>query len=201
MMVDYKIQAIPTKYNGCQYRSRLEAKWAAFFDLLGWQFEYEPLDFGRWSPDFAVHAEGRSPLYVEVKPISGIDREVSRKMWNAVPKDQEYNMLLVGLSPFLTGPTPFWVNGEWVYTGSEIGWCACKYPDYDDEFWDLPRLALNLNGKIDIYSDTLSAPLYRVAPAPDTEPPFGWLAHVDRLKSLWGKACNTVQLIARNGPR
>jgi len=31
--------AIKTKYNFCQYRSRLEAYWAVFFDLLGWEYE------------------------------------------------------------------------------------------------------------------------------------------------------------------
>jgi len=30
----YTIPAIPTRYNGVNFRSRLEAKWAAFFDLL-----------------------------------------------------------------------------------------------------------------------------------------------------------------------
>ena len=34
---DYtKIAAIPTTYSGVVFRSRLEARWAAFFDLCGW---------------------------------------------------------------------------------------------------------------------------------------------------------------------
>jgi len=33
------IAAIPTLYKDVQFRSRLEAKWAAFFDLLGWDSE------------------------------------------------------------------------------------------------------------------------------------------------------------------
>jgi len=28
--------AIPTKYRGLQMRSRIEAKWAAMFDRVGW---------------------------------------------------------------------------------------------------------------------------------------------------------------------
>ena len=35
--MDYTIDSIPTVYKGRNYRSRLEAKWAAFFDLCGWQ--------------------------------------------------------------------------------------------------------------------------------------------------------------------
>lgn len=32
------IKPIPTKYNDVQFRSRLEARWAAFFDLLEWEW-------------------------------------------------------------------------------------------------------------------------------------------------------------------
>lgn len=30
---------IPTTYQHTLFRSRLEARWAAFFDLVGWRFE------------------------------------------------------------------------------------------------------------------------------------------------------------------
>jgi hypothetical protein len=33
---------IVTEYAGARFRSRLEARWAAFFDLCGWRWEYEP---------------------------------------------------------------------------------------------------------------------------------------------------------------
>jgi hypothetical protein len=36
------IKAIETKYNGYHFRSRLEARWAVFFDALGVKYEYEP---------------------------------------------------------------------------------------------------------------------------------------------------------------
>jgi hypothetical protein len=49
-----RIPAKPTMYNGRLYRSRLECRWAAFFDLLGWKYEYEPMDLNGWSPDFAI---------------------------------------------------------------------------------------------------------------------------------------------------
>ena len=49
------------------FRSRLEARWAAFFTLLAWPFQYEPdMDFKGWIPDFAVTSGGG--LLVEVKP-------------------------------------------------------------------------------------------------------------------------------------
>lgn len=86
--VKYTIKAHPTMYDGVQYRSRLEARWAAFFDLAEWQHEYEPIDLPGWSPDFRVvfpcrHSEcektdgkrdGRHSLLVEVKPYYRIDQ-------------------------------------------------------------------------------------------------------------------------------
>lgn len=60
------IAAIPTRYAGTQFRSRLEARWAAMFDLLGWRWEYEPIDLRGYIPDFVIE-DGRR--IVEVKPV------------------------------------------------------------------------------------------------------------------------------------
>lgn len=76
----YDIKAHPTEYKGVIFRSRLEARWAAFFDLAGWTWEYEPFDLPGWSPDFDVsfpcgHSEcGEAHrLLVEVKPYFCLD--------------------------------------------------------------------------------------------------------------------------------
>ena len=61
------MHAIPTSYGGVNFRSRLEARWAAFFDLLGWSWEYEPIDLAGYIPDFILNF--KKPLLVEVKPI------------------------------------------------------------------------------------------------------------------------------------
>ena len=37
------IKAVQTEYNGYKFRSRLEARWAVFFDTLGIEYEYEPI--------------------------------------------------------------------------------------------------------------------------------------------------------------
>jgi hypothetical protein len=73
--MNYNIKSHPTKYNDVLFRSRLEARWAAFFDLAKWEWEYEPIDLNGWSPDFMVvfpcnHSEcnGSHSLLVEVKP-------------------------------------------------------------------------------------------------------------------------------------
>lgn len=62
------IKAIETRYAGCRFRSRLEARWAVLFDHLGIQWEYEPqgfeLDAGRYLPDFYLPGTRE---WVEVK--------------------------------------------------------------------------------------------------------------------------------------
>lgn len=60
--------AKPTMYRDTMFRSRLEARWAAFFDLSGWLWEYEPFDLLGWTPDFRLQAA--TPILVEVKPIT-----------------------------------------------------------------------------------------------------------------------------------
>ena len=69
--------AIPTTYNGVRFRSRLEARWAAFFDLCKWPWSYEPLDLKGYIPDFILSF--KSPLLVEVKPL----------MWDSSFEEQE----------------------------------------------------------------------------------------------------------------
>jgi hypothetical protein len=63
---EYEIKAIPTVFQGVQMRSRLEARWAAFFTECGWEWTYEPFDFEGWSPDFLLKLH--RPVFVEVKP-------------------------------------------------------------------------------------------------------------------------------------
>lgn len=74
----YTIRPIETRYAGVAFRSRLEAKWAAMFDLLEWRWSYEPIDFNGWVPDFAIYA--KSTTYVEVKPVVSFPADVAAKI-------------------------------------------------------------------------------------------------------------------------
>jgi hypothetical protein len=69
--VKQEIRAIETRYKGYRFRSRLEARWAVFFETAGikWQYEVEGFEtpFGRYLPDFYL-PEIRNGLWVEVKP-------------------------------------------------------------------------------------------------------------------------------------
>ena len=65
------IKPIETKYNGYKFRSRLEARWAVFFDSTGIIYQYEPegFDLGRYGwylPDFYLPQYN---AYVEIKPL------------------------------------------------------------------------------------------------------------------------------------
>ena len=66
------IKAIETRYAGYRFRSRLEARWAVFFDSLGLEWEYEPegieTDAGWYLPDFRVMTPQGKPIWYEVKP-------------------------------------------------------------------------------------------------------------------------------------
>lgn len=54
------------RYAGVNFRSRLEARWAAWFDIVGLKWEYEPFDTdAAYLPDFLVE----SRLLCEVRPI------------------------------------------------------------------------------------------------------------------------------------
>lgn len=63
----------PTWYNGVFFRSRLEARWAVFFDALGISWRYEPEKYdtphGPYIPDFEIDLYSGTTL-IEVKPDS-----------------------------------------------------------------------------------------------------------------------------------
>ena len=67
-----RTEALKTEYNGTQYRSRTEARWAVFFDEIRIDFEYEKEYLTlpskvRYLPDFYLP---QFSAYLEVKPNS-----------------------------------------------------------------------------------------------------------------------------------
>lgn len=64
------LKPIATQFKGYKFRSRLEARWAVFFNALGLRWEYEPQGFElrdgtRYLPDFYLPDQD---TYVEIKP-------------------------------------------------------------------------------------------------------------------------------------
>lgn len=62
-MTTLNIKPIETQYNGYKFRSRLEARWAVFFDEMGIEYEYEKEGFeitdrGNWqysNPEYDIN--------------------------------------------------------------------------------------------------------------------------------------------------
>lgn len=68
-----KVKAIETLYKGYKFRSRLEAKWAVYFDEIGLKWDYEiegyELPNGDWyMPDFYIPRFG----YIEIKALGQV---------------------------------------------------------------------------------------------------------------------------------
>jgi hypothetical protein len=117
------IAGIPTLFQGRRYRSRLEARWAAFFTRCGWAFEYEPFDLHGWIPDFVL--VGRKPILCEVKPIVAFDYSYCCKMYDGIRDTewQEGELLLLGarLIPMDTSHTAIgWLCEMF---GDGASWC------------------------------------------------------------------------------
>ena len=92
----YEIKAIETRYKGYLFRSRLEATWAAFFDLCGWPWEYEPFELGGWLPDFILF--GKTKVLVEVKPVFEFPRGVADKISKASKNFSDVELMILGCS-------------------------------------------------------------------------------------------------------
>lgn len=86
------IQAIPTRYDGHIFRSRLEARYAVFFNVLGFRWLYELEGFQlpsgkKYLPDFFLQDHN---CYAEVKPV-----ETKDERWDEFCKEHSL-LILVG---------------------------------------------------------------------------------------------------------
>jgi hypothetical protein len=111
------IKPIPTMYQDVEFRSRLEARWAVFFDAMGitWSYEREGFDLdGDWylpdfwidHRDFARYSEGtpnNAGMWLEVKPNMPTDKEM--ELCEKLAKHTKHCVYLVGGEPKRSG---FW---------------------------------------------------------------------------------------------
>lgn len=79
-MREYSIKPIETKYNGVTFRSRLEARWAVYFDKIGLQYVYEMEGFdlgvhGLYLPDFWLP---QVDMWAEVKATKFTNTEIDK---------------------------------------------------------------------------------------------------------------------------
>lgn len=137
------MKAIQTQYNGYHFRSRLEARWAVFFEAINLAYLYEPEGFEdeeknvRYLPDFHFHSGLRilgdsEPNYnvrVEIKPsleISDVERE---KIATFLKETDDY-ILLIGGDPSLKTQMRLLRKDGAVWEVPFVGWTQYS----DDSF-------------------------------------------------------------------
>lgn len=113
-------KSYPTKYKHVQFRSRLEARWAAFFDLLEMSWEYEPIDLSGYIPDFIL-PNFYSPLLIEVKPVLRFE-DFSQHISKIDASGWEGPVMIVGAKLFIDS-YPHSIVG---LVRHESRWSACR---------------------------------------------------------------------------
>lgn len=136
------MKAIETAYKGHRFRSRLEARWAVFFDHAGVDWIYEPEGFetpdGRYLPDFFL-PNVRKGVWIEVKPKITADALAAAKLQHVVTHTG-FDGMIIGELPsqadLKEGPQSFpGVNGwsAWAMlfgTGGQDSpyvFCVCRH--------------------------------------------------------------------------
>lgn len=152
------IKAKPTIYKNILFRSRLEAKWAIFFDEMGIAWQYEPGTymvpingyFIKYCPDFALlnvktQQEISQPLYVEVK---GVDHycEIYEKERKIIESFGSSNSLIVlGSFPMNVNylfREPDYICNFFLINGQNM---PCFFSEYNDEPWLVDKYRVTSN--------------------------------------------------------
>ena len=189
--MEYNIKAKPTMYNGRQYRSRLEVKWAVFFDLIGWTCEYEPFDLGGWSPDFLIKTEPKmADILVEVKPITEFNENVAKKMEsNTWGRGLSHSLLLLGCSPISSELSPNhricigWISpifSETKRTERAPEWYGALLEYHKSNGFDFTREFGDFNSYMNLSYDSI--PCKEMI-----------LCTRDSIMNYWNESCNRVQ--------
>lgn len=92
------LKAIETQYNGYRFRSRLEARWAVFFDTYGIDYEYELEGFElgnglRYLPDFFIPS---LDIFVEIKPNRNFSLQELKKIDSFALGGDKHLLLVMG---------------------------------------------------------------------------------------------------------
>jgi hypothetical protein len=177
----YSIAAVPTRYAGINFRSRLEARWAAFFDLLGWDYSYEPLDLDGWIPDFILHG-AKQRVLVEVKPIFDADHNLFDRLSRSAIRSGKRNDILV------CGAEPIWDASSWPC--SAFGWLGEYCGPEQGHGWG--KAIVHSGGGLGFCHDYLSFG-NRITGHHDGDSGAGSDEHDAFIAWAWTEAGNTVQ--------
>ena len=122
-----QLKAIDTEYNGYLFRSRLEARWAVFFDALGIKYEYEKEGYdtpaGYYLPDFWLP---ETTTFIEIKPADYCEN--SYIMLPSIDPRWEYVNVKERL--VIVCGTPGEVFDPYSDKNSYQGFIICDFPYY-----------------------------------------------------------------------
>ena len=129
------LKAIETSYKGYKFRSRLEARWAVFFDSLHIKWEYEKEGFnlpsGPYLPDFFL-PDIHGGLWTEIKAEEDRTLELAEEKLKDLSAHLEvYTALFIG-DPYRGYEQGLTYNQQvhWLFIGPEIWdmdyiFCVC----------------------------------------------------------------------------
>lgn len=167
--------AIPTTYRGVRFRSRIEARWAAMFDLVQWKWDYEPIDLAGYIPDFVLQM-GERQMVAEIKSDTSL-AELRSYAPKIVMSGWEHEFLVLGARLFDDG-----VIGA---IGDDHA--ACFIGEIETDHAVVFR-CLSCGG-LSVRSESLSWRC-RLCGIHDGNSHVG---HAERLSELWAEAGNRVQ--------
>lgn len=126
-----EIKAIETTYNGYRFRSRLEARWAVFFDAAGIRYEYENegLDLGsagRYLPDFFL--VGLS-CWFEVKDSGFVGRALGRAEESRESKEFDKILAAADSGRIVLACGDPWPSSELSIIGPDFIYSCCFAED------------------------------------------------------------------------
>lgn len=142
-MSTLQTEVIQTTYNGIKYRSRTEARWAVFFDKMGWNPDYEMEGYklgGDWYlPDFFVPEINSFVEIKGVEPTYG-ERAKARKL--AIHTQKNILILIGGPSPVSTKHMMF------IPPKTQAEWESCVHPKLVEWGWYLGNFTGNPSGEV-----------------------------------------------------
>lgn len=126
------IKAIETRYAGCRFRSRLEARWAVFMDHLGVPWEYEPQGYVvngmPYLPDFHVHPNTGRAFWLEIKGVFPSDDELAKA--RGLAEGTGITTYVYWAQPAVPGPDLSHLNMNQL-----CGWDRSNYIWTNDQGW------------------------------------------------------------------
>jgi hypothetical protein len=140
------MKPIPTKINGIQFRSKLEARWYLFMKKLQWRIEYEPQELGEingWIPDFIIIGKDKKIL-VDVKPIHSIEEwnkhypDYRKILHSGIQSTKNYELLILGAS-FNLGGSSFGILYEH-FDDDDFADSPAIFTSYGFQFGFLPSI-------------------------------------------------------------